>query len=154
MKIAKVCFTGPRKIDRSQSIIIAKYLTPYINLFCDRYDKSEFHVGDAHGVDECIKNLLFSMRLVPTIHIVENKSDKTSYAKRSMEMVDSCSDCHKSMIFGFPNKNCPDKITLKDPFCGSGSGTWATLAYAKSKNIFQLNISPLSSIELPSWINI
>lgn len=148
----KICFTGPRAITVEEQKLVRGYLTNYIEVILDKYNDCEFHVGDAKGVDTCVRNLLIQLGLTPIIHTVLDKRSKSAYAIRSMQIVDSCSDCHKSMIFGFPNKNCPDKITLQNPFCGSGSGTWATLAYAKSKG-FYLNIHGLGRLSIPSWMS-
>ena len=152
MKVAKVCFTGPRTIHKTQSLAIGGYLTDYINLIIHKYDTCEFHVGDAKGVDMCVRDLLIQLGLTPIIHTVLDKSSKSAYAMRSMQMVNSCLEADKCMIFGFPNKECPEMITLRYPFCGSGSGTWATLAYAKSKG-FYLNIHGLGRLSIPSWMS-
>ena len=149
-KLAKVCFTGPRGLPPNQCKLVEGYLTNYINLIVQTYSKYEFHVGDALGLDKCVVNLLEKLSLPVIVHEVVDRRQKSAYARRSIAMVEACSDADKCMIFGFPNKECPSTITIMNPFCGSGSGTWATLAYAQSKR-FYLNIQPLSKVSMPYW---
>ena len=144
--IVRVCFTGPRIITPYQSNLLVSYAKNYIIALSSVYDKCEFSVGDADGVDKAIRNLLISLRLPFTLFQVEDKTNKASYARRSISMVNSCVPKginEQGMIFGFPNKECPSQIKLNNPFCGSGSGTWATIAYAKSKSL-KTNLLPLT----------
>ena len=151
-KTAKVCFTGPRALPPNQAKLVEEYLTRYIDLIRQTYSECHFHVGDAKGLDKCVENLLLKLGLDPIVHEVGNRHQKSAYAIRSMRMVEACSDADKCMIFGFPNKEFPASITLQNPFCGSGSGAWATLTYAKSKG-FYLNIHGLGRLSIPSWMS-
>jgi hypothetical protein len=159
-----VCVTGARFISQNQELIVRSSIR---NLMKDIINKNhrtfshiQFHVGDAKGVDTvariyakfCAQNNIW---LKVTDHIVKDPKNKSSYAQRSIGMVDKCNESGtvgKNIIIGFPNKPCPQQVTPKNPFCGSGSGTWATLAYAKSKGLI-IEIVPLfNKIPVPNWL--
>lgn len=147
-----ICFTGPRYITSTDKYNLINYLNFNLNCF-KAFKDVNYHVGDADGVDFIIHSFLKYNHLNVTKHVVINKKEKSSYAKRSMDMVNECiSETNaKGIIFGFPNKECPLMVTPNNPFCGSGSGTWATLAYAKSKSIL-IYIKSFKSVPRPDWL--
>lgn len=85
--------------------------------------------GCARGADAAVRSA------VPTATIFRASdfgSGKSSFARRSIEMIRSLPP--ESILVAFPDKPCPGKIlpnaSASKCFCGSGSGTWATIAYA------------------------
>lgn len=140
----KICVTGPRKVTIQQQrclteIIESQFQSPDVIL----------NVGDANGVDYIIYMIALAKDIETNKFFVQNKSNKSSYAKRSMRMVDATLG---GSLIAFPNKVCPAKVTPANPFCGSGSGTWGTIAYAKHKEL-KIEVHPLVNISLPSWLN-
>lgn len=140
----KICVTGPRKV----TIYQQKSLTQIV----EEHFKSPdvvLNVGDAHGVDYIVYNIALAKDIKTNKFIVQDKTSKFSYAKRSMRMVDATLG---GTLLAFPNKECPPKVTPANAFCGSGSGTWGTIAYAKHKGL-AIKVHPLVQISLPSWLN-
>ena len=141
----KICVTGPRKVTIEQqraltNIIEGVFKLPDIIL----------NVGDASGVDHIIYMLALAKNIKINNFIVLDKSSKSSYAKRSMRMVD---DTLGGTLIAFPNKLCPEKVIPTNAFCGSGSGTWATIAYAKLRGL-EIKVHPLVKLSsLPGWLN-
>ena len=140
----KICVTGPRKVTIQQQRVLTKIVekqlqSPGISL----------NVGDAPGVDNIVYNIALAKNINFKRFIVLNRKSKFSYAKRSMRMVDATLG---GTLLAFPNKKCPVIVKPSNPFCGSGSGTWATIAYAKQKDL-AIEIHSLVDISLPSWLN-
>ena len=85
--------------------------------------------GCAKGADAAVRSAVPEA----TIFSASNfGSGKSSFARRSIEMIRSLPP--ESILVAFPDKSCPVKIlpnaSASKCFCGSGSGTWATIAYA------------------------
>ena len=139
----KICVTGPRKV----TIYQQRALTEIVEEHFQSPDVV-LNVGDAPGVDYIIYMIALAKDIETNKFIVQNKSNKFSYAVRSMKMVDATLD---GTLLSFPNKECPAKVTPANAFCGSGSGTWGTIDYAKNKGL-DIEIHPLVEISLPSWL--
>ena len=140
-----ICVTGPRKVTIKQQRALTKIVE-------ERFKSSTdvvLNVGDAPGVDNIVRMIAISKGVKNNLFVVLNKSNKFSYAKRSMRMVDATLG---GTLFAFPNKKCPNRVTPDNAFCGSGSGTWGTIAYAKHKGL-EIKVHPLVEISLPSWLN-
>jgi hypothetical protein len=138
------CVTGPRIVTIKQQAIIIQIITKEFN----PPENVVVNVGDATGVDDLIHNFAKTKGLTNKLFVVLNRYNKFSYAKRSMRMVDATLG---GTLLAFPNKKCPEKVKPNNAFCGSGSGTWGTIAYAKLKNL-DIKIFPLAKISLPSWL--
>ena len=145
-----LCATGPRTLTPEQTSAVSIITNGYISS-ARLQSKSNFelHVGDAKGVDYIASKVGRELGVPTKVHIVSKKYIKAGYARRSMEMVDNCLG---GIILGFPNKICPEEVTPNNAFCGSGSGTWGTLAYAKKKGLKLLIFPLFEEIELPTWV--
>ena len=152
-KKTKVCFSGPRLLTDEQFKIVKKVTIKYHNYF----EKDNYHliynVGDASGVDAVVyKTLseLYNNDFIKKFRVTD-KSKKQAYAQRSMRMVSDTTVADDSYLIAFPNKKCPDIVTPTSHFCGSGSGTWATIAFAKNRKL-KIILFPIEQITLPNWI--
>ncbi|MEM1167534.1 MAG: hypothetical protein AAGJ08_00185 [Cyanobacteria bacterium P01_H01_bin.35] len=129
-----LCFTGTRVVGAEQRKYFTDKLSKIIFSFLSVPGTTlSTHVGDARGIDTIVYNYLMSLsseNLSVQRHIVEDKTKVYSYAQRSMKMVDAVasSDANRMRIIAVPNKPCPPEITVENPFCGSKSGTWATIS--------------------------
>ena len=162
-KQKQIVITGVRRVTREQADFIRATLCSVIEETLISFDSVQFHIGDAPGVDKlCTDWLRFNRLNVETYHVSPPRR-KYSFAQRSMEMVDSAvdwsfPDCRDVIVVGFPNKVCPNEVkpNYTKPglaFCGSGSGTWATLAYGKGKGL-DVVIFPMPDSkchQLPEW---
>ena len=113
-----------------------------------------YNVGDATGVDAVVYKTLSRIYNNDFIRkfIVKDKYKKQEYAQRSMRMVSDTTVADDSYLIAFPNKQCPDMVTPTSHFCGSGSGTWATIAFAKNRKL-KIILFPIEQITLPDWLN-
>ena len=139
----KICVTGPRRVTIQQQRVLTEIIQTQFQL-----PDVILNVGDANGVDHIIYMIALAKNIKINKFNVLNKSNKFSYAKRSMRMVDATQG---GSLIAFPNKLCPIRVTPANPFCGSGSGTWGTIAYAKHKGL-EIKVHPLVEISLPSWL--
>lgn len=138
------CATGPRIVTVTQKNTIIETITKEFNPPQDVV----LNIGDAAGVDTIIRDFAKLKGVNNNLFVVLNRYNKFSYAKRSMRMVDATLG---GTLLAFPNKKCPERVKPDNAFCGSGSGTWGTIAYAKLKNL-DIKIFPLAKISLPSWL--
>ena len=150
----KVCFSGPRLLDNKQVRIVKDVVIKYHNYFEKKTYNIVYNVGDASGVDSIVFNTLSEIYNNDFIKnfIVKDKSKKKEYAKRSMRMVSETTVADDSYLIAFPNKPCPEIVTPTSHFCGSGSGTWATIAFAKNRKL-KIILFPIEQITLPDWLN-
>ena len=150
----KVCSSGPRLLDNKQVRIVKDVVIKYHNYFEKKTYNIVYNVGDASGVDSIVFNTLSEIYNNDFIKkfIVKDKSKKQEYAKRSMRMVSDTTVADDSYLIAFPNKQCPDMVTPTSHFCGSGSGTWATIAFAKNRKL-KIILFPIEQITLPDWLN-
>jgi hypothetical protein len=105
-------------------------------------------VGCANGVDAIIR------QSVPyKIYSIASPASGTTtticqaLARRSQTMVS-----HSSVLIGFASINCPAIVNPTKHFCGSGSGTWASIAYAVSQGK-QVFVFKSAGVLLPAWSN-
>lgn len=111
---------------------------------------AQVHVGDAAGIDALIKDL------VPEASVFEAApryyGDKSAFAGRSIRCVRSVVE-PGGLWVAFPNKPCPmglkPSAIASQCFNGTGSGTWASLAYAVGLGISCLVFLP--AIAPPKW---
>lgn len=136
------CYTGPRKLTYEQGLKIESELAK-------GYGES-WHVGDATGADNVIRQYLESMRLPVKIYKSEGK-EPWQLAQRSKAMVDGCAKLGNAKLIAFPNKPCPKGVKPQKNFCGKGSGTWGTIAYAKYLGL-EIQICWLEPGTEPDWL--
>lgn len=116
--------------------------------------RSVFHaghsvaVGCADGVDALVR------KACPSAHVFSvaspfagsgGSSLAVALARRSQSMVQSC-----SVLVGFASVPCPAVVNPDSHFCGGGSGTWASLAYAVSQGL-QIFVFCGEGVSLPAW---
>lgn len=118
-------------------------------------------VGCAQGLDSFVRESCdFSGR-------VFTAESGVSYAlvRRSVFMVDVLCTSATPCLIAFPDKDCPPELVPQASwqrpvsalkcFCGSGSGSWATAAYAAGRGA-ALYVGGLSACQLPpawgSWV--
>lgn len=162
LKTKQIVVTGVRRVNKEQADFIRGELCTLIEEKLMEFDAVQFHIGDAPGVDKLCTDWLRLNRLNVETYWVSPPRRKYSFAQRSMEMVESAIDwsypnCRDVVVVGFPNKVCPNEVkpNYEKPglaFCGSGSGTWATLAYGKGKAL-DVIVYPLPDTDcvLPDW---
>ncbi|MFM5997965.1 MAG: hypothetical protein ACKO9U_25900 [Dolichospermum sp.] len=93
-------------------------------------ENSTIFVGCAKGVDEYFRQRFPEAKVSKASDF---GSDKGSFVQRSAYVI-SFVKCRHGLWVSFPDKECPIGLFPSDNkancFCGMGSGTWASLAYA------------------------
>ena len=130
-------YSGPRKLSPTEQAQVRAHLS-------SRPTPAAVAVGDARGLDALVAEH-YTGETDVTIYHVEGRQ-RWHYAQRSQRMVD-----HASELTAYPNKPCPQTCTPQKPFCGHGSGTWGTIAYAIKKGL-TVNVIPLDGTQPPSWV--
>ena len=108
-------------------------------------------VGCAEGLDSFVRQ---SASFRGRVFVAESCA---TYAlvQRSVFMVDVMCCAAVKCLIAFPGKPCPPELVPQFSalkcFCGSGSGSWATAAYATGRGA-DLYVGGLSANQLPaSW---
>ena len=127
-----ILITGPRNLTPKQQAIASHRL----QTIWHHTPNSHWHVGCASGVDAIARQTCDSEKL--TIYRAQSR-DPWELQARSRRMVDAC---ESGTLYAFPNKNCPQGLTLKS---WKGSGTWGTVFYAHSKG-FKIELNWLMMI--------
>ena len=116
-------FSGARK-PASASLTALKWLSRHVP------PSAAVVVGCAPGIDQAVRSAF------PTAEVFEASSFGTgrgSFAARSIACVRSVA-AHNGLWVSFPAASCPAGLLPSSKsskaFCGSGSGTWASLAFA------------------------
>lgn len=111
---------------------------------------AKVHVGDAAGIDALVRNLIPEATIFQAIP--RYYGDKSAFAGRSIKCVRSVLE-PGGLWVAFPNKPCPNGLkpstVTTECFRGTGSGTWASLAYAAGLGISCLVFLP--AIAPPDW---
>lgn len=128
-----ICVTGPIQVNEDQKLVISQMF----NILFDESTDIFLNVGDNNGVDSIIRKVAIEKSIKTQFFISQNK-----------EKVDASLG---GILYAFPDKECPAEVTPDDPFCNSESNIWATIAYAKSKDI-RIKIYPLVEISIPGWL--
>ncbi|NEO59282.1 MAG: hypothetical protein F6J98_02280 [Moorea sp. SIO4G2] len=137
------CVTGSRKITLEDYVEIA--------LKIKQTPAKSWHVGDAKGVDACVRETLRKLTETYTIYHVAGRN-RWNYAERSIRMLKNCQKQDGNpKLLAFLTKPCPPEVTPAKPFCGAGSGTWATVAMAKKMGI-EIEVYYVHEVELPNWL--
>ncbi|NTU58906.1 MAG: hypothetical protein HGB00_08350 [Chlorobiaceae bacterium] len=137
-----VGFTGSRRPSGAQvaaaqraALIIAGYGIPVA-------------VGCASGIDAAVRNV------VPGAEVFRVEgSGPGAFALRSVAMVKACKESRGWVaLAAYPSAPCPARLVPSGSssacFNGSGSGTWATAAYAVGIGV---PIVVFGQVELPEW---
>ena len=129
-----ICVTGPTQVDEDQELVISQMF----NILFDKPTDIFLNVGDNSGVDSIIRKVAIK------------KGIKTQFftGQKNKEKVNASLG---GILYAFPDKECPAEVTPDNPFCNSESNIWATIAYAKSKDI-KIKMYPLVYISIPSWL--
>jgi len=132
-------FSGSRKLTpRQRDQVLAELATITI-------PAKQWHVGDADGLDALVRE--YNPKV--TVHLIDGKQ-RWHFAQRSQRLIDTIGE--GGVLYAFPNKPCPEKCTPAKPFCGHGSGTWGTVAYAKKKGL-DIELHPLTATaKTPDWL--
>ena len=104
-------------------------------------------VGCALGVDATVRQFSSNAKVfkVASPGAGSGLSIAAALARRSQLMVQSC-----SVLVGFASVACPSSVSPSSHFCGGGSGTWASIAYAISQGL-QVFVFAAPGVSLPSW---
>lgn len=123
-------FSGSRRLPEGAPVQLA--VKKGIASGCQR-----FLVGDAKGVDSFAIECLESFGIVPEIyHASDYGKGRQSFARRSIAVVSEVASA-SGLWISFVGDECPSGLAPSDKsskcFCGKGSGSWASLAYAIGK---------------------
>ena len=129
-----ICVTGPIQVNEDQKLVISQMF----NILFDDSTDIFLNVGDNSGVDSIIRKVAIEKSIKTQFFINQNNKGKVDASLGGI-------------LYAFPDKECPAKVTPDDPFCNSESNIWATIAYAKSKDI-RIKIYPLVEISIPGWL--
>ena len=129
-----ICVTGPTQVNEDQELVISEMF----NILFDEPTDIFLNVGDNSGVDSIIRKVAIE------------KGIKTQFfiGQKNKEKVDASLS---GILYAFPDKECSAEITPDNPFCNSESNIWATIAYAKNKDI-KIKMYPLEYISIPGWL--
>ena len=129
-----ICVTGPIQVNEDQKLVISQLF----NILFDDSTDIFLNVGDNSGVDSIIRKVAIEKSIKTQFFINQNDKGKVDASLGGI-------------LYAFPDKECPAEVTPDDPFCNSESNIWATIAYAKSKDI-RIKIYPLVEISIPGWL--
>ena len=129
-----ICVTGPIQVNEDQKLVISQMF----NILFDDSTDIFLNVGDNSGVDSIIRKVAIEKSIKTQFFINQNNKGKVDASLGGI-------------LYAFPDKECPAEVTPDDPFCNSESNIWATIAYAKSKDI-RIKIYPLVEISIPGWL--
>ena len=113
-------------------------------------------VGCAAGADSFVRSA------VPGCQVFAVKSGKwgrcrSAYAQRSVALVSSLGTGPGSAFIGFVSSPCPSRVrpSAKSSacFCGAGSGSWASLAFAVGSGVGAVVVfwCGAGAPQLPAW---
>jgi hypothetical protein len=99
----------------------------------DKITDQQIIVGDCRGVDQAVRDYLKHCQVICTTF-----KGKGATAERSIRFVKEIAS-NRGCLVSFPSSDVPKALTPTEKsnkaFCGTGSGTWATLAYAVGLNL-------------------
>lgn len=133
MKIA--IFTGPRQLSAADEQLVRRVTREVIQRGFTVY------VGDAAGVDRTVWDETFNCLARPQVFQplpVFNGRSANALAERSARMIKAAIAASKGdhiLCIGFPDEDCPEKISPQKTWPGNDEITWATLAMAQGHNI-------------------
>ena len=150
---------------KTYAVTGARGITPEqnetIRMAVQAYAGGSWHIGDARGTDATTTQQAQQQGDTVTTYYADKGLARAGYAVRSMRMIDGAIASGSELrsiaqgakkLLAFPNKPCPDDCTPKKPFCGHGSGTWGTVAYAKKKGL-EIELHPLTATaKTPDWL--
>jgi hypothetical protein len=104
-------------------------------------------VGCAAGIDAAVR------AAVPGARVFEaSGASPWGYVARSVALVEAVHASGRGALAVFPSRQCPAGLVPSRQsarcFCGSGSGTWATAAYAAG---LEVPVCVFGAFELPVW---
>lgn len=117
-------FSGSRDPDWDSSAAVLE-ASKYID------HRSHVVVGCAKGIDDLVRHIA---NIYPEVFYASSfGAGKSSFARRSVAVVDRVRSLN-GLWLSFPSGICPPQLSPSSSssrcFSGSGSGTWASLAYA------------------------
>lgn len=120
---------------------------------------AHIYVGCASGVDACIRAASRTRPHPPTVFsvapLLDGEKNKGLLVRRSMACVQAVA-CVRGLWCSFPSIACPSGVfpsqNSNTCFCGSGSGSWASLAYAVGSGCAALICMP-AGIPPPYWVS-
>ena len=138
-------FSGSRNTVPEKEVSLAVSLIPA---------EASVAVGCANGVDEYVRALLKRHNIPFNFFSVSSGKygkGRSAYALRSIACVNFVAKFDNGLWLSFPSYPCPS-IVIPSPsssrcFCGSGAGTWASLAFAIGSEVKSLVF--LGSIPCP-----
>jgi len=111
--------------------------------------RGQVFVGCASGLDAAVRSHFPEARV---FHAADFGEGRQALARRSIAFVNALAVAD-GLLLAFPSRPCPAGIvpaaTSSQCFCGGGSGTWATLAYAIGLGCECLVF--LESLPVPAW---
>lgn len=122
-----VAFSGGRQFPRGVSSQLPAAIADCVP------ESSRVLVGCARGVDEAFRDLFPHATI---FYASDFGVGRSSFARRSVAVVDQLG--RGDLFVSLPDKECPILMPSSSSshcFSGSGSGSWATLAYAIGRDI-------------------
>ncbi|MUH00602.1 hypothetical protein F7734_53380 [Scytonema sp. UIC 10036] len=139
-----IAFTGPRNLTQAQIELVETELRHLIKT------PSDWHVGDAKGLDLFVRSFAYNHHKQVNVYEVAGH-ERYHFAERSKRMIDAIANYPDSILYAYPNKECPVGCRSSKNPNGNGSGTWLTIAYAAYRGL-EIKIFPLTEIKLPAWL--
>lgn len=117
-----------------------RYLVPPVPVLASVFgtvpQSSTVVVGCAGGVDRVVRA---SFPFASVFHVSSFGVGRGAFARRSIAVVSACTYASAGVWVSFPAVGCPvgllPSISSSDCFCGLGSGSWASLAFAVGSGV-------------------
>ena len=116
--------------------------------------RARVSVGCARGVDQAVRSALPPAR-VRVFRAAAFGSGRGAFAVRSAALVRSVARARSALFVCFPGRACPAGLvpsaSARACFCGLGSGSWASLAFAVGLGIPALIWLPIGVAVPAGW---
>ncbi|MEM1325930.1 MAG: hypothetical protein AAGI23_08250 [Bacteroidota bacterium] len=107
---------------------------------------SPVFVGCARGVDKAVRLAFPSARVFEVV----SSLGRAGFALRSQEFCRAVAAAG-GLVVSFPRGACPSSVRPGSAFVGGGSGSWASLAFARELGCAALVCLP-SGVAVPAWV--
>ena len=125
------------------------YVSHAVHEAIEAIENQQVLVGCARGVDTAVRTARSDAHV---FRACEFGTGRGAFAARSIHFVDVLHGMD-GLLLCFPYSHCPDKVMPSaqsgKAFCGGGSGSWATLAYATGCGVRSAVFLP-ATVPLPA----
>jgi len=140
-----IIFSGSRRLDVSHKPYVQEIVKQILDAGV------QVGVGCASGLDSFVRNTKGFSSQGQVFKVSGNTP--SAYAQRSIKMVSTANHTRCASLLFWPQGSCPagllPNMSSSKCFCGKGSGTWATAAFAAGLGM-SVYVFGMSKLSLPS----